>query len=120
MIFSPSFQDSQGVPRGFTLVDEYFSASRAKDPLTANQQLLAGLQRTLAYLVKRYPKRIIVRWVNPWSFEGLWVSVRYRVRTFPAVLINRKIILVGTEIDDLTDRVADVLSQPSEPDSKPR
>jgi hypothetical protein len=119
MIFSPGPQDTQGVPRGFSLVDEYFSASQAKDAFTTDQQLLVGLQRTLAYLVKRYPKRIAIQWVNPWSLGGLWVSVRYRIRTFPAVIINRQVILFCSEIDGLVDQVVAILSQPSGPATNP-
>lgn len=111
LIFSPGPQDVQGVPRGFTLVDQYFSASSAKDPISTEQQLLEGLQKTLVYLVKRYPRRLTVQWVSPWSLGGLWVSVRYRIRTFPTVIIDHRHILVGEQIDGLADRVAEILSQ---------
>lgn len=100
-------------------MDEYFSASRARDPLTADQQLLEGMQRTLTYLVKRYPRRISVQWVSPWSLGGLWISIRFRIRTFPAVIINRRVTLVGPQIDQLADQVVAILSHSPESAKNP-
>lgn len=111
LIFVPHDDFVHHAPTGFVLADEFFEASRLKDPISAAQQQTVNLKRDVYYLLKRYPNRVSVQWVDPWSVLGLWVAFRHRMRTFPSVLVDRKILLVGDEIRVLKERVEELLSQ---------
>lgn len=116
LIFAPHEYD-QGAPTGFALARDYLDASRLKDPLSSRQSLSANLQRMIYYLYRRYPQRIRIRWVNPWSPHGLWTSFRYRLKGFPCVVINRQEVYYQETLPQLEQRVAELLGQT--PDTGP-
>jgi hypothetical protein len=113
IVISPSDHLTTTMPNGFRFTDQVFSEAAIKDPISSEQRINASLERTLRYLVKRFPRRIRVRWINPWSPSGLLACFRYRVRNFPAVVINQDEVLFGDQLlhDALTQKVADILSQ---------
>jgi hypothetical protein len=113
LIYAPPEDFTEHAPTGFIFTNELFAAQKLTDPISNAQQLTADLARTVTYLIKRYPGRLRVRWVNPWSLLGLWVSVRYRLRTTPAVLIGRNLVLTGEDIKDLSQHVANILAKPT-------
>lgn len=115
LIYSPHEYD-QGTPTGFALTREYFDASRMKDPVSKDQPLSKDLQRVVYYLCKRYPDRIRVQWVNPWSLPGLWVSLRFRLKGFPYIVINQQEVLGGEQLGRLEQRVVEILGQPPQPE----
>ncbi|UCH58387.1 MAG: hypothetical protein JSV61_09200 [Anaerolineales bacterium] len=113
IVFAPVDDLVQSSPRGFAFTDGYFSEARLKDPVSATHSNIVQLQRTLGYLQRRYPKRIKLSWVNPWSLNGLLFSLRYRIRSFPTVILQsqlKQVILSGDEITQISERVADLLS----------
>lgn len=72
--------------------------------------MLTGLARRLRYLRNRYPGRIRIQWVEPWSVGGLWLVWRFRIRTFPTIIIGGHEIIPPEKLDHLEDRVAEILS----------
>ena len=49
----------------------------------------------------RYGQRIRVRVVDAASLEGVWKSFLYRVRQYPAIVVDRKEVHVGADFDAL-------------------
>jgi hypothetical protein len=45
----------------------------------------------------RYGRRIAVTVVDAASLEGVWKSFRYRVRRYPAIVVDRKEVHVGSD-----------------------
>jgi hypothetical protein len=88
-----------------------------QDPVSSSQHVSKDLQRVVYYLCKRYPDRIQVYWVNPWSLAGLWVSFRFRLKGFPCVVINQQEVLSGDQLEKLEQRVVEILGQPSQAES---
>lgn len=114
-VFAPVDDLAQSSPRGFVFTDGVFTEARLKDPVSASHRSSAQLQRTLGYLLRRYPGRLKVRWINPWSLNGLLFSLRYRIRTFPSVILQSRLkreVLLGDEISQLSDRVVEFLAEP--------
>jgi hypothetical protein len=47
----------------------------------------------------RYGRRIHVNVVDAASLEGVWKSFRYRVRRYPAIVIDRTEVHIGSDFD---------------------
>ncbi len=99
LLVAPSEQMLQHVPGGFLFTNEVFTAAKMSDSISHRQRMGAELERTLGYLVRRYPQRIRVRRLNLWSLGGLWATVRFRIRSFPALIINRQRLLTDDELE---------------------
>lgn len=99
LIITPSDHILTNAPEGFALADQVFKQAALEDPISANQRANPTLERTLGYLARRYPHRIRFRWANPFSFGGFLACLRFRVRTFPAIVLNHKEVLVGEQLD---------------------
>lgn len=65
-------------------------------------ELSAWVERT----AERYPDQIRFRIVDAASIEGVYKSLRYRVRNFPAVVIGKDKVVGGdfTRATELVDR----------------
>jgi hypothetical protein len=116
-VFAPPEQIGGSEPRGFAMVDDIFHEAKLSDPVSNSQKHFTQLERTLGYLVRRYPKRINVQWINPWSAQGLIFAFRYRLRIFPTVLLqshSEQKILASEELASLSDHVARLLSKPAD------
>jgi hypothetical protein len=114
IISSSDHMLTQG-PNGFVIADQILKEASLKDPISTEQRSSLSLEKTLGLLIRRYPGRIRVRWIDPWSPGGLLVCIRYRVRTFPAVIINQTTILVGSQLerDSLREILENALSNPA-------
>jgi len=113
LVIAPSDSFTHHVPAGFIFADEVFTEANLRDPVSQSQKLTIDLERALGYLVKRYPKRLRIRWLNLWSLGGVWTAIRYRLRSFPAVVVNQSHILIDDqlEIQTLQNYIDSLLSQ---------
>lgn len=115
IIFAPTDDFVQSSPRGFTFVDGVFNGARLRDPVSKVQSSTAQLRRSLGYLLRRYPGRLNVQWVNPWTMSGLLFSLRFRVRVFPSALLQsqeQRQILTGDDLSNIGNQIAELLSKP--------
>ena len=115
LVVAPADDTTQHAPTGFIFADEIFTQAGWKDKLSADQAKSYDLRRTLAYLVRRFPHRIKIHWVDPMSLRGLYLKLRFRLRSFPAVLVfarGEMSILTGEDILHLVDVVGEFLSKP--------
>ena len=114
LVIAPSESLSHIAPQGFIFADQVFSEARLRDSISASQNPNIDLERTLFYIAKRFPRRIRIRWVSPWTLSGLWIVFRYRLRTFPTVIINGTIVLNGEtlKLKPFQARIETLLSQP--------
>lgn len=116
IVFAPPDDINQGAPRGFTFVDGVFKEARMKDSISASQMGSEWLRRKLNYLVRRYPKRIQVVWVNPLSLQGIWFTLRFRQVKFPSILLlsgSERHFIIGDDLANIEDIVVELLSKPS-------
>jgi len=113
IIIAPSDSLTNHVPGGFIFADEVFSEASLQDSISAAQKAIPELDKTLSYLVKRFPRRIRVRRVSLWSLGGLWFAFRFRLRHYPVVIVNQSIVLQGEDLKPkaLIDRIGDLLSK---------
>jgi len=98
LIVAPSTSFTHHVPAGFIFTDEVFAEANLRDPVSQSQKLTSDLEHTLGYLAKQYPGRLRLRWLNLWSPGGAWAAVRFRLRSFPAVVINQNQVLVDDQL----------------------
>jgi hypothetical protein len=113
LIVAPSSSFTHHVPGGFIFTDEVFAEAKLRDHVSESQGLTSELERALGYLAKRYPKRLRIRWLNLWSLGGVWVAIHYKLRSFPAVVVNQNHVLIDDqlEIESLRNFVESLLSQ---------
>ncbi len=71
-----------------------------------------AIRRALHYLRHRFPGRLRVYWVNPWSLHGLWFCWRNHVRIIPAMLFpdGRQVSLQNVDMEALRDLIAAYLA----------
>lgn len=108
------------VPAGFLFADEVFSEAGLRDSLSAQQMSAREAHRALHYLQRRYPRRVRVRRIELWSLPGLLAAIRFRLRRFPTLIINRTQVLPPEEINlpRLKAIVENLLSHPNPPKEK--
>ena len=63
----------------------------------------------LQELSARYGEQVHIRVVAPQSLEGFFKSLRYRVRRYPAFIINRRKTYIGWEPAVMACLLADML-----------
>ena len=114
LVISPSDQMLTHAPNGFLIADQILAEASLKDSISTKQRGNSSLEQTLGLLLRRYPRRIRVRWVNPWTPGGLLACFRYKVRTFPAVVMNGTSVLIGAQLERevLRQTLEDALSKP--------
>ena len=81
--------------------------ARLHDGLSRQQLPDAWLVYSLDKLQKQYRKRLRLRWVEPHSLTGLYLSIRFRIRQFPAVIIDAKLVYNGEASAELEALVAE-------------
>lgn len=114
LIIAPIEKFRTQVPRGFNIADDVFSEAKLNDPISKAQTLTSDLQRALHYLAHHYPRRIRTQWVEQWSPGGLWCALRYRLRSYPAVVLNQREILTGSKLEfkAFIDHISNMLANP--------
>lgn len=74
-----------------------------------------GFQHTLSLVnqaADALGDRLLVRWSDPRSLRGLWLSLRYRVRQYPAFVLDNGDRIVG--LRDASDGLLQALTKRSE------
>jgi hypothetical protein len=81
-------------------VGEAVHRSQAREALPADLQLEYEILAGWAHdLLERYGRAVRVRLVDAASIEGFWKSLRYRLRRYPAVVIEGTEKHVGLDLE---------------------
>jgi len=72
---------------------EQLESSLPGDLLQQYQQLMQWIQE----LLRRYCDQVVIRVTDAASVQGVWKSLRYRARRYPAVIINGQVCSSGQE-----------------------
>jgi hypothetical protein len=99
----------QGVGLG-----ERIHREEAKDALPAD--LLDDFQRVSDWvhdLLERHGRGVSVSVVDAASMEGVWKSLRHRVRRYPAVIVDGREAAIGSDFRAADALIDERLSQPS-------
>lgn len=67
---------------------EVYEEAGLADELSVQQLPDRWLFASLDGLRRQYPEQLHVRWVSPYSLLGLYVAIRFRIRTYPTVIIG--------------------------------
>lgn len=112
-VVSSSAAMLQSAPGALGYLSEVFEAGKLRDRLSHEQMPDAWLPQTVRRLQRRYPRRIHARWVDPHSLMGLYLVIRFRIRSFPAIIVDNKQALdPGGDPATFEDLVVDLLSHP--------
>ncbi len=95
-------------PHGGVIAADVLRQARGHAEATVRQRL----GRALAYVAHRFPGRLRVHWVDPWSLAGLWFCWRHRIRHIPGILFPDGHQMAEAEVTPATlrDRVAAYLT----------
>lgn len=111
LIITSGHELEQHTPGGFGYVNEIFteaglgeSAEKAK--VNKFRQRLRVFQRALK---REFEGRVVMRVINPWTPQGLWTVVRYRIRDFPCLLIAGHCYPLDAPLNDLMAAVREAL-----------
>lgn len=103
----------QSAPGGLGYLSEVFEAGKLRDRLSHEQLPDAWLPQSVRKLQRRYPKRIRARWVDPYSLMGLYLVTRFRIRSFPTIIVDNKQVLdPGGDPTNFENLIVDLLSHP--------
>ena len=91
---------------------DFFAQAHLKDEVTARHDLHSAVRRAVVYLQHRFPGRLRVRWIDPWSLSGLWFCWRHRVRHIPCLVLpdGRQVDLRNPNLTSLRDLTAAYLA----------
>ena len=98
-VISPSNAGVRSAPGGIGYLTEMFDAANLRDELSVRQLPDQWLFPSLQRLRQRYRGRLRTRWVNPYSLLGLYLVTRFRIRSFPTVILGNEVL------DSLSGRV---------------
>lgn len=73
-------------------MSEVYESAGLTDDLSLRQLPDRWIFDTLDKLRRRYPKQFNVRWVNPYSLLGLYVAVRFRIRSYPTIIVGSTVL----------------------------
>ena len=99
-------------PSGATVAEDILTHAKLSDSLTSHKEIDRDVRRALVYLQHRFPGRLRVTWVNPWSLFGLWFCWRHRVRRIPSLMLpdGHLIDLRQVDLTALRDTIAAYLA----------
>lgn len=92
----------KGVGFGQSVQREAAASSLPDDLASEYQDLSNWVHR----LLERHPGRVAVSVVDATSIEGVWKSLRHRVRRYPATIVAGREKAIGTDFGAV-DRVID-------------
>jgi hypothetical protein len=79
------------------------AASSLPDDLAGEYQEVSNWVHRL---LERHPGRVAISVIDAASIEGVWKSLRYRVRRYPAMIVGGRETAIGTDFGAV-DRVID-------------
>jgi hypothetical protein len=91
-IVSPSNASIRSAPGGIGILAEVYETAGLTDELSVKQLPDRWLFASLDKLRRRYPNQLQVRWMSPYSLLGLYVTLRFRIRTYPTVIIGSEVL----------------------------
>lgn len=71
----------------------------------------ARLLEWISTLATRYGSSIRIRVIDPQSWLGMWKSLRYRIRRYPAFIINDRVAHAGWDREQLERWLEEALGQ---------
>lgn len=91
----------QGVPGGVGYVDEMIREADlpTASPPPADDE--TWLSVSLAAVKRRFGRQVRVRLINPMSLYGLYLSIRFRFKDYPAVITPDGRLFVQPSTEDL-------------------
>ena len=91
-VVSPSNASVGAAPGGIGYLAEMYDAANLSDELSIRQLPDGWLFLSLVRLRRRYRGRLRTRWVNPYSLLGLYLVVRFHIRSYPTIMIGSEIL----------------------------
>jgi hypothetical protein len=82
----------RSAPGGIGYLAEVYQAADLTDELSVRQSPDRWLQASLARLKRRYGGLLRIRWVHPYSLAGLYLAIRYRIRTYPTIIVGSQLL----------------------------
>lgn len=75
----------------------------------------AHLREWISRLAQRYGSSIRIRVIDPQSWQGIWKSLRHRIRCYPAFIINDRWTYAGRDENTLEQMLCQAFDQASSP-----
>lgn len=94
---------------GLGLGDKVHTQEINEYPLDLKEEYL-HLSMWVKAFVEHYGYNVIVRVIDPQSLVGMWKHLRFRVRKYPTLILNRREIFTGWEAEEeFHKRISDLL-----------
>lgn len=91
-IVSPSNASVRSAPGGIGYLAEMYEEAGLSDKMSKEQLADYWLFESLAKLKRRFPGRLASRWVSPYSLLGLYLTFRFRIRSFPTIIMGAEVL----------------------------
>lgn len=112
IIVSPSATILRSAPGGLGYLLEMYQEARLEDELSRDQMPDQWLVKSLRRLRFRHPGRLQIRWVDPYSLLGFYLILRFRIRTFPAIILEKSLVDYGEDPATFEDLITTHLAEP--------
>lgn len=109
LIVTPLGDQVHSVPGGVGYVDEMLREAGLSTEARPKTNDETWLPACLSELNRRFGHAVRVRLVNPMSLQGLYLSIRYRFRGYPAVIMPDGQVLVQPSIEELIRTLSNIV-----------
>lgn len=109
-ILSPGNASVRSAPGGLGYLAEMYAAGGMQDDLSVRQTQDGWLFESLDRLRARYGEQINVRWISPFSLLGLFLAFRFRIRSYPYIILGGDVLGPIEDPGDFERSVAERLA----------
>lgn len=111
VIITPHVDQLHHTPRGMIYVDGMLEEARLTDRLSPETEEINWLTGCLKALKRLYGRRVRVRLVNPMTLTGLYLTIRYRIRQYPSVIMPDGRVYFQPSAEEISQVVANLFQQ---------
>jgi hypothetical protein len=112
IIVSPSAGLLRSAPGGLGYLQEIYREAGLEDDLSRTQLPDQWLVKSLGRLRLRHPGRLRIRWVDPYSPSGFYLTLRFRIRSFPAIILENTLVDHGEDPATFETLITERLAEP--------
>lgn len=111
VIITPQVSQMHHMPAGMVYIDGILDEARLTDRLNKTGPEITWLTECLNAIKQRFGRRVRVRLIDPMTLTGLYLTVRFRVRRFPSVILPDGRVYFQPSAAEISQIIANLFEQ---------